>query len=205
MPSLLILIAWLVNLSQAQAKCDVVSFVNTRGVAATPTLPINGGKFTIASLHRSDIADNTTGGTELPASSFSLRFIGIGRGTQNYTCATPTSAPVSIGAVATLFDVTELAITDTGLFDLLPNVIVYMPLHQSIFVLGWELSLSVLGHHFFTANITPTFEFTDSNDVFYGKKTADIKADALASKGPAGTGAVDVCLSALLRTLSTVS
>ena len=91
--------------------------------------------------------------------------------------------------MATLFDATKLVITDTGLFDLLPDVVVYMPLHQSIFVLSWELSLSALGHHFFTANIAPTFEFTDSNDVFYGKKTADIQADALESKGPAGTGA----------------
>jgi hypothetical protein len=92
--------------------------------------------FAIASFHISHIADNITKETELSALSFSLRFIGIKRETQNYICVTLTLALVFIKAVAILFNVTELAITNIGLLDLLPDAIVYMPLYQSIFVLG---------------------------------------------------------------------
>ena len=36
-----------------------------------------------------------------------LQFVGLGVGVQNYSCASATSEPVSVGAVATLFDVTS--------------------------------------------------------------------------------------------------
>jgi hypothetical protein len=92
--------------------------------------------FAIASLHISYITDNIIKETELPASSFPLRFISIKYKTQNYTCVTPTLALVFIKAVAILFDATELAITNISLLDLLPDTIIYIPLYQSIFILG---------------------------------------------------------------------
>ena len=47
-----------------------------------------------------------------------------------------------------------------------------------------------IGHHFFNAAGSPTFQFNDG-DILIAKKTGDIPAPANASKGPAGTGAVD--------------
>ena len=44
----------------------------------------------------------------LPSNSnVTLQFVGLGVGVQNYSCASATSEPVSVGAVATLFDVTS--------------------------------------------------------------------------------------------------
>ena len=51
--------------------------------------------------------------------------------------------------------------------------------------------ITPLGHHFFGADGTPTFDLTAVNKILYAKKVADIKAPATANKGPAGTGAVD--------------
>ncbi|KAK5168154.1 uncharacterized protein LTR77_006722 [Saxophila tyrrhenica] len=44
----------------------------------------------------------------LPANNnATLQYIGLGVGLQNYSCASTTSTPKSIGAIATLFDVTD--------------------------------------------------------------------------------------------------
>jgi hypothetical protein len=53
------------------------------------------------------------------------------------------------------------------------------------------LRADVLGHHFFDAFLTPTFDLSSVGKILYAGKTADIKAPLTASKGPAGTGAVD--------------
>jgi hypothetical protein len=107
---------------------------------------------------------------------------------QNYTCASATAVPVALGAVATLFDGTALVRTSEEAFNHLPPLAVYLPLSA---LSAPMLSLPVLGHHFFGADGTPTFDLSRKGKILYGKKTADILAPADASKGPAGTGAVD--------------
>jgi hypothetical protein len=51
--------------------------------------------------------------------------------------------------------------------------------------------MATLGHHFFDSAGTPTFDLASVNKILYGKKNGDVLAPADASKGPAGTGAVD--------------
>jgi hypothetical protein len=105
----------------------------------------------------------TTGtGTDLPSPnpSLTLKAIGHGRGTQNYTCASPSAAPVAIGALATLF------------FDI------------------ESFSPSILGHHFFSASGVPTFDLTRLSLYFSGKKTASVPAPPNAAKGQDGSAAV---------------
>jgi hypothetical protein len=52
-------------------------------------------------------------------------------------------------------------------------------------------TLPVIGHHYFLADGTPTFNLDTVNQILFGKKLDSIKAPTTASKGPAGTGTVD--------------
>ena len=134
----------------------------------------------------------TIDATELPATDLTLQYVAVGRGTQNYTCATSNSHPVQLGAVATLFDATLLAYEDESALNSIPSIAVYIPLLSSNLVLPPPFNdLIVLGHHFFDDAGTPTFNLSSVDKILYGMKTADIKAPATANKGPAGTGAVD--------------
>lgn len=52
----------------------------------------------------------STGSTDLPApdANLTLRYLAVGHGIQNYTCATANATPVATGALAVLYDVTPL-------------------------------------------------------------------------------------------------
>jgi hypothetical protein len=118
--------------------------------------------------------------------------VAIGRGIQNYTCASTTATPSSIGALATLFDATALAYLDESLLHTIPGIIVNMPLPStSTLVLPSILRAAVLGHHYFDASLTPTFDLSSVGKILFAGKTGDIKAPLTAPKGPAGSGAVD--------------
>ncbi|CZR52142.1 uncharacterized protein PAC_02019 [Phialocephala subalpina] len=135
-------------------------------IGTTPTLPISGDA------------------TELPATNLALQYVAIGRGTQNYTCKASNSDPVQLGAAATLFDATTLAYDDTALLHSIPPIIVYLPLPPLVFPM-------VLGNHYFDQAGTPVFNLSSVDRILYGMKAADIAAPSAASKGPAGTGAID--------------
>jgi hypothetical protein len=69
---------------------------------------------------------------------------------------------------------------------------VYLPVSTTGYTLPPPIgTITPLGHHFFDAAGTPTFNLTAVNKILFGAKTGDIKAPATANKGPAGTGAVD--------------
>jgi hypothetical protein len=142
----------------------------------TPTLPLSGDAVELPS----------------PNANLTLQYVAIGRGIQNYTCASTTATPSSIGAIATLFDATALAYLDEAMLHTIPGIIVNMPLPStSTLVLPSILRADVLGHHYFDAALTPTFDLSSVGKILFGGKTGDIKAPSTASKGPAGTGAVD--------------
>jgi hypothetical protein len=96
--------------------------------------------------------------------------------------------PVALGAVATLFDGTALATANETSFDSLPPIAVNYPLTNLPSPIS---SFAVLGNHFFAADGTPVFNISSKDKILFCKKTADILAPSTASKGPAGTGAVD--------------
>jgi hypothetical protein len=120
-----------------------------------------------------------------------LQNIVIGRGIQNYSCASPDSIPIALGAIATLFDITTLAkLVPGAIIDTLPAAVeLTHPLRT------WEVnhaaSHQIFGHHYFDAVGTPIFNLSSVGKVFFGKKTAGVKAPITANIGPAGTGAVD--------------
>ena len=91
-----------------------------------------------------------------------------------------------------MFDATWLAYADEVFLTAIPPLAVYIPLSSS----GLDLSpafsnIAILGHHFFDSTGTPIFDLCSVDKILYGTKIADIKAPAMADKGPAGTGAVD--------------
>jgi len=118
-----------------------------------------------------------------------LKYITLGRGIQNYTCASASSIPLAIGAVATLFDITHLAYSPLAapLLATLPSTAVYLPI-SALRIPG--SNMGVLGKHYFDIDGTPVFDLFNEGERLVGKKVAAVPAPAEACKGPAGTGAV---------------
>lgn len=128
-----------------------------------------------------------------PPNNFKVQAITLGRGIQNYTCESNSTAPPKpIGAIATLYDATPfLSFLPTAegddLLALLPSFLVSLnPDNLN------SAFLPVQGHHWFDAKGTPVFDLGELG-FFKGKKNANISAPHDSFKGPynQGVGAVD--------------
>lgn len=130
----------------------------------------------------------------VPDSSYTLRHVAIGRGVQNYTCAIADNStkPVSIGAVASLYNASCIAANYPDLLSLLPNLALQYPLpaYPSSNLEPSNIDLS--GHHFFENPTTPTFNMdadpTQQLGVAVAKKVANSTAPAGSPLGPNGVG-----------------
>ncbi len=160
----------------------------TKPVKATPTIPSSGSEF--PSTLSTALSNHCTDTPDLSTTNLTLSYVAIGRGVQNYTCASPSATPVALGAIATLFDATTLAYESEALVHAIPPLAVYMPQPSSNLALAAGI-FKPLGHHCFDAAGTPTFDLTAVGKILYGAKSGDVKAPGTANKGPAGTGAVD--------------
>ncbi|PSN59151.1 hypothetical protein BS50DRAFT_580158 [Corynespora cassiicola Philippines] len=103
-----------------------------------------------------EICDLTLPPSSLPSpeAGSTLRFVGLGVGTQNYTC-TPGQPPTSRGAVATLLDIAGVLCANQP------------PECTSVESLR-------LGHHYFTADLVPTFDLIHTRaDAFVSAKRSD--------------------------------
>lgn len=94
-----------------------------------------------------------------PTPDLSLVLIALGRGTQNYTCATPTSKPTAIGALAELYNA---SCTVAG-----------SPSGRG----GGQIEdgAGVIGMHFFFDSTTPEFDVVGMGSTLL-KKTEDVTA-----------------------------
>lgn len=107
----------------------------------------------------------------VPPSNTSLKFVGLGVGTQNYSCAPggvgPT--PSSRGAVATLYDITDILCDNNG-HDAWP-----LAMEDLDTVCEWNRRL---GWHYFTAGLVPTFDLDRAHPTacFSGKKITSVAA-----------------------------
>jgi hypothetical protein len=166
----------------------VTTFVVTLWLQMVTTLPIDDAslsiktqwlllealKFTQCDLsHVSGPPLNETQHTQLspPNAGLSLKFIGLGRGTQNYTCAndSASSVPAANGALATLYDASCIATAaDSTLLKRFPDSIV----HDSGDSLAWNAYAAdkvkgsqneslFLAVHYFRNATTPFFDFRD--------------------------------------------
>ncbi|OJI86405.1 hypothetical protein ASPTUDRAFT_187796 [Aspergillus tubingensis CBS 134.48] len=120
-----------------------------------------------------------------PATNLTLQHVALGRGTQNYTCPSPqnsTSKPTSVGALATLFDVSCIASADEELLHHLPALVQGTPL-ETLDFLATMISLAgtgagILGEHYFTGSGQPSFDlrFSGDGDWASTKKVASANA-----------------------------
>lgn len=141
-----------------------------------------------------------TGNATLPPpTGLTLKYITVGHGVQNYTCSSPSAdvVPKAIGALATLYDVTSLALLNPDLASSLPALAASHPLTSSFIVPNTPLSLPdvgtfpVLGGHFFNADATPVFDLFTTGTRIFSKVAQKIKAPKQANRGLEQTGAVD--------------
>lgn len=167
---------------------------------ASPVKPAKPTSLALVDLQTKQPTDN------LPSNSnVTLQFVGLGVGVQNYSCASTTSAPKSIGAIATLFDITAL-LQHTA--DVTSNLTTdYLKLYQKKSCVidasnladdSCEESINILqfpilGKHYF-ANINgaavPSFAI-NNGDFLSAQKVGDVAAPVDAYDGSSGAGAVD--------------
>jgi hypothetical protein len=139
-----------------------------------------------------------------PASNLNLKFIVLGYGTQNYSCATTpndaTATPATAGAVADLYDPSNLLGSTKGnvqtlIEDSIPPLV--LSLGQTFGVkpdqFPGPVNMRKVGHHFFAAGAVPTFELHGlAPDAQIGlKKNANVPAPDGAFDGMKDEGAVD--------------
>ncbi|KAE8451200.1 hypothetical protein EG329_004364 [Mollisiaceae sp. DMI_Dod_QoI] len=128
-----------------------------------------------------------------PSAGLSLKHVAIGRGIQNYTC-TPgneTAVPVSIGAVATLYNATCIASTYPDLLSILPNVALQFNLTSPDQASLSPSNLAISGHHFFSNATTPDFNLnTAAMNLGFApcSKNNTVAAPTGAPKGQGGVG-----------------
>ncbi|KAF8852925.1 hypothetical protein BDZ45DRAFT_707209 [Acephala macrosclerotiorum] len=122
-----------------------------------------------------------------PSAGLTLKHVAIGRGTQNYSCgANETAAPVSLGAVATLYNASCVAATYPDLLSILPNVALqfnHTDVNQATLS---PTNLAISGHHYFSNSSTPVFNLnTTAMDLGFASFARNNSVAAPAS-GPTG-------------------
>lgn len=140
-----------------------------------------------------------------PDSSWVLSEVAIGRGVQNYTCAGATKdiVPKAVGAIASLYNVSCIASNYADILAMLPGLALQYTLPADPTSNLEPSNLELAGHHYFTANGTPTFDLThlhppagDANvaqadlglGIAQAKTVANSTAPADAPKGQNGVG-----------------
>lgn len=89
---------------------------------------------------------------------------------QNYTCNTsaPDSAPVAIGALASLYNATCIAAKYPDLINTLPSTVYKNPLPKSASAALPPANIRLLGHHYFRNTHTPVFNLDTTLSQQYG-------------------------------------
>ena len=132
-----------------------------------------------------------------PSPHLELKYLVLGRGTQNYSCASKEashhskepSIPKAVGAVALLFDASCIASQSLTLLHEIPAVIESSPL-GSLTAMAEALTLTtntsnlIIGEHFFNAAGDPFFDLkmSGSDTWMVSKKNASVKAPKRGSR-----------------------
>ncbi|PKX99187.1 DUF3455 domain-containing protein [Aspergillus novofumigatus IBT 16806] len=127
-----------------------------------------------------------------PSHGMKLKFVALGRGTQNYTCSLSdkSTSPVAIGAVATLFDASCLASHNSAILHGLPSAMSKVStdaLGLFAMLLGQMTSRTssglILGEHYFTGTGAPMFDLRigGHKDWLQAKKGSSVPAPSQVS------------------------
>jgi hypothetical protein len=142
------------------------------------------------------------------SSGLTLKYVALGMGVQNYSCpatttststssaSTASATPVAIGAIATLYDATQLFANTACLGQ---NALSALEVGLTCIADGLEntMSLPLLGHHYFDSLSRPTFDLSSTGAFLSAKKIAAVPAPSGDSgmnqscAGRNGAGAVD--------------
>jgi hypothetical protein len=107
-----------------------------------------------------------------PSANLTLRYVALGRGTQNYTCPSNASSnpqstikPEATGAVATLFDASCIASASESLLHQVPAIMSTTPLGSLAFMAalvaqGTRSTNLIIGEHYFNAAGDPIFDLS---------------------------------------------
>lgn len=171
-------------------------------ITSTTALPTPGGPPNLGSLgsrisqmlsnaQKRTVPPNST--LPAPLSSLTLKYIALGLGTQNYTCAStpnsPTAAPVQVGALANLFDATDtiVAVANSPLTTV-SKAMSAGPCQADAH--NTAASLRQIGQHYFDIAGTPTFDLGAEGMLLKAKKMASAAAPSDACVGRDGGAAV---------------
>ncbi|GAM42715.1 hypothetical protein TCE0_044r16954 [Talaromyces pinophilus] len=105
--------------------------------------------------------------SSLPAPTGTLKYVAVGRGTQNYTCADSTAdaVPTLIGAVANLYDASCVAANFPDLLDLITDIVLNYSLPSANVQTSMPpANLDLLGHHYFETATEPAFNLNTTPD-----------------------------------------
>ncbi|KAL1855110.1 hypothetical protein Plec18167_002096 [Paecilomyces lecythidis] len=127
-----------------------------------------------------------------PSTGLHLKYVTLGRGKQNYTCSSSdaSTAPVAIGAVATLFDASWIASSLPKLLDQVPPLLEQISLDNltsAVRAVGISRETHgrdvAIGKHYFIDPTTPFFDFRISglDDWAAAEKNASVNAPAPSS------------------------
>ncbi|CRG89424.1 hypothetical protein PISL3812_06460 [Talaromyces islandicus] len=134
----------------------------------------------------------------LPSPTGILKYVAIGRGTQNYTCSEPTkdTTPTQIGALATLYDASCIVANYPDLVDSATKIVLNYDLPTDNAATLPPVNVELLGHHYFEDATTPVFNLdTTAQDQFgiaISKKNASMVAPpgSVSGQNNSGDGAV---------------
>jgi hypothetical protein len=115
---------------------------------------------------------------------------------QNYTCAGASAqyTPVSIGAIASLYNASCVAANYPDILSMLPALALEFPVPPQPSGVLAPSNIDLCGHHYFATNTTPVFNLDVSPDPaeqignVVARKVANSTAPADAVKGPNGVG-----------------
>lgn len=159
-----------------------------------------------------EIDDSSNALPDPESLDYSLKYIALGLGTQNYSCANGASIPTAVGALARLFDATTFLSKHQSGVDNLP--VDYLKAYEEIYdsekcasftkkngetvfpcqdnVNRYLDHLPKLGEHYFTAAGVPSFDLENAHPPLFlsAKKVGQAAAPASAYTGAESEGAV---------------
>ncbi|KAJ5164058.1 malate dehydrogenase [Penicillium coprophilum] len=132
----------------------------------------------------------------VPSKDLTLKYVALGRGTQNYTCPSNASSdskttikPKATGAAATLFDASCIASSSLTLLHEIPAIISATPLESLAFMATLMAQSTrstnlIIGEHYFDADGEPIFdmELSGSKSWIAASKIASSPAPKSRSK-----------------------
>ncbi|KAJ5499276.1 malate dehydrogenase [Penicillium expansum] len=154
---------------------------------------INLGNCSLANVSLS--LNETNSPLPAPSKNITLKYVALGRGTQNYTCLSNgslnsniTIMPKATGAAATLFDASCIASSSLSLLHEVPALISATPLESLAFMAalvgqGTRSTNLIIGEHYFNAAGDPVFDMrlSGSNSWAATSKIASTSAPKLKS------------------------